>query len=89
MPCDPKIPYGYRRVTGQSQKGVWDGTRFRRVKKDWPVVPDTTMMIRKCVVTQVALPLDQPCQIPRCPFFIVDHSEEVCPGCGHCIKCDD
>lgn len=56
------IPFGYRRITGQLQKGdgVWDGERFRKVKKEYPHSdghPGFLFAIRKCEVIQEALPL--------------------------------
>lgn len=69
MSDDPKIPFGYKLVTGQLQKGdgVWNGTRFRKVKREYPFVGERTLIaIRKCVVEQTeileaagALPLDE------------------------------
>lgn len=66
---NPQIPYGYKAVTGQLQKGdaIWDGTRFLKVKKEYPFAGTREMVaIRKCVVeqteipgTEAALPLDE------------------------------
>ncbi len=58
----PEIPYGYKRVTGQSQRGdgIWDSARekFVKVRKEWPwadgLVP--RFVIRKCVVEQTVIP---------------------------------
>ncbi len=57
---EPAIPFGYRRITGQSQRGdgIWDGTRFRKVKKEYPFIGSgalTRIIIRKCAVEQPAL----------------------------------
>lgn len=69
LQSNPTIPYGYKIVTGQLQKGdgVWDGERFRKVKKQYPSTePRSLFAIRKCVVeqteipgTEAALPLDE------------------------------
>lgn len=61
METDPKIPYGYKQIQGQSQKGdgVWDGTRFRKVKKAYPIVRYPEVMIRRCEVVQEEL-LEEP-----------------------------
>ena len=61
METDPAIPYGYRRITGLSQRGdgIWDGTRFRKVKKEYPHSegrPGFNFIIRKCEVVQTELP---------------------------------
>lgn len=56
----PKIPFGYCLVQGQSQKGdgIWDGTRFRKVKKGYPFAGDSgAVIIRKCEVEQEPLPM--------------------------------
>jgi hypothetical protein len=57
-----KIPHGYARVTGQSQKGDgrWNGQRFARVKKEYPAILIDDVVIRRCVVTQEPLPLPLP-----------------------------
>jgi hypothetical protein len=50
-----KIPFGYVRVHGQSVKGdgIWDGTRFVRVKKGYPFSGmNEVVIIRRCVVEQ-------------------------------------
>ena len=61
MDNQPAIPFGYRAVIGQSQRGdgIWDGTRFRKVKKEYPhseVRPGFNFIIRKCEVAQAELP---------------------------------
>lgn len=55
----PKIPFGYKRVTGRSQMGdgVWNGKRFAKVKKDWPLIGECEVVIRKCEVVQTEMPL--------------------------------
>lgn len=56
--ADPEIPHGYRLVTGQSQKGdgIWNGTRFARVRKGYPFAGDSgAVIIRRCTVEQPAL----------------------------------
>lgn len=74
MSDTPPIPYGYKRIQGQLQKGdgVWNGTRFARVKKvltpvtvmkmRWPVAGDDAIAIRKCEVEQTIIPETQPPQ---------------------------
>jgi hypothetical protein len=61
----PKIPYGYKQIYGQLQKGdaVWNGEKFVRVKKCYPFVGDNwglptrnAVAIRRCQVVQEALP---------------------------------
>lgn len=66
---DPPIPFGYRRIFGQSQKGdgIWNGVKFVKVKKVYPSTDAAQpFIIRKCVVeqteipgTEAALPLDE------------------------------
>lgn len=56
---DPKIPFGYKRVFGQLQKGdaLWDGERFRKVKKGFPYIGLMEgIAIRKCEVVQAEIP---------------------------------
>jgi hypothetical protein len=57
---DPIIPFGYKRITGQLQKGdgVWNGTRFAKVKKQYPSTDFrySLFAIRKCVVEQTEIP---------------------------------
>lgn len=57
MMSEPKIPCGYRQIQGQSQKGdgIWDGERFRKVKKEYPRTSGflPKFIIRRCVVEQV------------------------------------
>ncbi len=53
------IPFGYRRVTGQLQKGdgIWNGKRFTKVKKTYPNTEYVEIFaIRKCVVEQQEMP---------------------------------
>ena len=54
---NPTIPFGYKVVTGYLQKGdgLWDGARFRKVKKEYPRVGDGQVAIRRCTVEQVPL----------------------------------
>lgn len=88
----PNIPYGYRAVTGQLQKGdgLWDGERFRKVKKGYPFLGTVEgVAIRRCEVTQEALPLEQPCQNPGCPNIITETGDEKCAACGHYIKTEE
>ena len=67
----PEIPFGYKRVFGQLQKGdgVWDGQKFKKVRKElvpvtvmrmrWPIVQQAaTIAIRRCTVEQAPLPLE-------------------------------
>lgn len=53
----PKIPFGYKAVTGQSRKGdgYWDGEKFRKVRKMYPT-SYPTLIIRKCDATQTVMP---------------------------------
>jgi hypothetical protein len=57
MPDHPPIPHGYRLVQGPAQKGdgVWDGTRFRKARKQYPST-EPAIIIRRCEVVQEALP---------------------------------
>lgn len=62
MPDTPPIPFGYRAVQGQAQKGdgVWDGAagKFRKARKCWPSTePTAVFIIRRCDVAQEPLPL--------------------------------
>ncbi len=55
----PTIPFGFRPVVGQSQKGdgIWNGRRFAKVKKGYPFAGDSgAVIIRRCEVVQPALP---------------------------------
>lgn len=55
----PAIPFGYKQVTGQSRKGdgIWNGTRFAKVKKCYPFAGDSgAVIIRKCEVVQTEIP---------------------------------
>lgn len=57
----PEIPFGYKRVHGVAQKGDgrWNGTRFRKVRKEYPFLGERIgVAIRRCEVTQEALPLE-------------------------------
>lgn len=50
-----KIPFGAKRVIGQSQKGdrIWNGTRWALVRKGYPFAGDSgAVIIRRCVVEQ-------------------------------------
>lgn len=88
----PEIPYGFKRVFGQLQKGdgVWDGQKFKKVRKEltpvtvmrmrWPIVHQAaTVAIRRCTVEQTPLPLELQ---PREVF-----PDQPCqnPGCPHTI----
>lgn len=57
---EPKIPHGCKRIFGPLQKGdgVWDGERFRKVKKCYPNADGTAplLAIRKCEVVQTEIP---------------------------------
>lgn len=56
---DPAIPFGYKRITGQLQKGdgVWNGTRFAKARKQYPFAGDAGIVaIRRCEVEQAELP---------------------------------
>jgi hypothetical protein len=57
----PEIPYGYRLVQGPSQKGdgIWDGKRFRKVRKEYPVATAERPVIRKCEVVQTEIAATQ------------------------------
>lgn len=60
MTDNPAIPYGYKVVTGQLQKGdgIWDhvNRKWRKAKKVFPYVGEYCVIaIRKCEVTQPAL----------------------------------
>lgn len=61
MTTEPKIPFGFRRVFGQLQKGdgVWNGERFAKVKKEYPHSegrPGFLFAIRRCEVVQAEIP---------------------------------
>lgn len=59
---DPKIPHGYKRVTGQAMKGdgTWNGEKFVKVRKCWPSTePTATVLIRKCEVVQPEIVLGE------------------------------
>jgi len=57
IPTEPQIPFGYRRVHGQSQKGdgIWNGRRFVKVKPVWPDIKVDDVVIRRCEVVQPEL----------------------------------
>ncbi len=61
MPAEEiKIPYGFKRVFGQLQKGdgLWNGTRFAKVKKQYPNTDERIGLlfaIRRCEVEQAEL----------------------------------
>lgn len=59
MSDNPHIPFGYKRVHGQSQKGDgrWNGERFEKVKKEYPQVQETDLVIRRCDVVQAEMPI--------------------------------
>lgn len=62
MSDTPKIPYGYKRVFGHSQKGdgiLADG-KFRKVKKEYPFIREDMVVIRRCEVVQQKLPVEEP-----------------------------
>jgi hypothetical protein len=54
----PKIPFGFVQVSGQSQKGdgLWNGRRYAKVKKAYPIVT-SGVLIRRCKVEQPELPV--------------------------------
>lgn len=57
------IPFGFKLVQGQLQKGdgVWNGTRFAKVKKVYPFAGTLDIIaIRKCEVEQLAMPATEP-----------------------------
>lgn len=59
MTTDPQIPYGYRLVQGQLQKGdgIWNGERFAKAKKEYPYSGNRVLLaIRRCEVVQPPLP---------------------------------
>lgn len=63
MSNTPKIPYGYRAVTGQLQKGdgLWNGERFVKVRKGYPFIGTVEgVAIRRCEVVQEVMPIDEP-----------------------------
>lgn len=58
MEAEPKIPHGYTQVTGQLQKGdgLWDGTRFRKVRREYPFIGERVgVAVRKCEVVQTEI----------------------------------
>jgi hypothetical protein len=69
MQDQPKIPHGYKRVVGQLQKGdgIWNGTRFAKVRKQYPFVglPLDVIAIRKREVVQEVLPGIEPAITPQ------------------------
>lgn len=59
MSDTPTVPFGYRLVAGQLQKGdgLWDGKRFRKVRKDYPYIGTREgIAIRLCEVVQPVIP---------------------------------
>ncbi len=70
MTDDPKIPFGFRRVFGQLQKGdgVWDGATFKRTKREpttviikrtkmlYPCTDSGMVAIRRCDAEQTETP---------------------------------
>ncbi len=69
MSSEPEIPFGYKRVFGQLQKGdgVWDGAKFKKVKREptqitvarmrYPIVMlAATVAIRRCDAQQTEIP---------------------------------
>ena len=74
---EPKIPHGYRQVQGRSQKGdgVWDGTRFRKVKKEYPVVRYPEVMIRRCEVVQPELTMEAASELAKAAAPLVERAE--------------
>ena len=58
MSDQPTIPHGYRAVTGHLQKGdgLWDGRRFRKVRKEFPFLGERVgVAIRRCEGVQPEL----------------------------------
>lgn len=58
MPDAPEVPFGYKPVTGQLQKGpgLWDGQRFRKVRKEYPFLGTREgFAIRRCEVVQTEI----------------------------------
>lgn len=74
MADEPQIPFGFRRVFGQLQKGdgVWDGVSFKRTKRKpheliirrtkmlYPCTDVDTFAIRPCAVEQTEIVKDDP-----------------------------
>ncbi len=60
MDTEPKIPFGYKRVSGQIQKGdgVLDPVTglYHRVRKEYPRTDDDRIFIRRCKVEQALIP---------------------------------
>lgn len=54
----PEIPFGYKLVEGRAEKGdgIWNGVKFERVKKEYPVASPERPIIRRCTITQPELP---------------------------------
>lgn len=58
---DPQIPFGYRRVFGQAQRGdgMWDYSagKFVKVKKEYPwgAPLKERIIIRKCEAVQTEI----------------------------------
>lgn len=61
MPAEIKIPFGYKRVSSQIQKGdgVWNAAtqKFDKVRKEYPRTDDDRVFIRRCEVRQTELPV--------------------------------
>jgi hypothetical protein len=61
MPSEPEIPFGYKRVHGEVERGdgVWrsDINKFVKVRKEYPFAgTDGRVFIRRCTITQPELP---------------------------------
>lgn len=57
---DPAIPFGYRRVFGQAQRGdgIYDHERgeFAKVRKAWPTTDQkSVILIRRCEAVQTEI----------------------------------
>lgn len=55
----PQIPFGFRPVTGQLQKGdgLWNGKRFAKVRREYPFIGTREgVAIRKCEMVQETIP---------------------------------
>lgn len=64
MSDGPTIPFGFKRVTGPSQKGdgIWNGKRFVKVKPVWPDIRVDDVVIRKCDVVQAEILATAECE---------------------------
>lgn len=61
MTADPQIPFGYKRVFGQAQRGdgIYDHERgeFVKAKKAWPTTDQQcVILIRRCNPVQTEIP---------------------------------